>query len=169
MTAFTIKRDFAHKELGAIGAITLIADVASVKLNDKVLPEGAIEYLLTFALQTFQDAYAGAKTKEDATAAFDKKIKRVVEDKIGMREGGGINEEQRVGRIIVRELINAGKAKITKEAFKALSDDEKVKTLDNVLAKNLAKLSPKIANRINQMRREREERKAGIKEIELDI
>ena len=79
MTNYDVKRGFTHRTFGEIGAVDMTAEVAKVTVNGTELPETSVEYLLHFALQSLQDAYAGAKNPTEAAAAFDKKLKALCE------------------------------------------------------------------------------------------
>lgn len=149
-------REFNHKTFGAIGRVVLDADVKSVKLNGKDLPAGSIEYLLNFALQSLQDAYAGAKNEAEAQGAFNTKLDRLVSGTIGVRLGGGnsVDEATKVARQITKAAF---KFKLDKDAFDALTDDR----LDELFEKNEAKLRPMVDARLAELTKERE-RKAKL-------
>ena len=63
-----VSRTFDHKAHGRIGIVNMEAAVAYIAIDGKELPVSSIEYLLTFALQNLQDAYAGADSAAEATA-----------------------------------------------------------------------------------------------------
>lgn len=136
---YNVARDFAHKQHGAIGSVKLSATVGSVELDGKALPDRSIEYLLTFALQSLQDAYAGADNAEDAQAKFDKKLESIVQGTIGVRTGGGgLTEMQKVSRAVAREMIRAAYAKAGKAYgdFTSLSTADQNEKLDSVVDKH---------------------------------
>jgi len=113
----TIIRNYVHKTHGEIGTAKLEIPEGTWKLNGVELEPGAIEYLANFALQTGQDAYASSKTREEAVAAWEKRIERIQTDSIGMREGGNSEEPWlRFARAIIRAQLNA-----RKDEYKALS------------------------------------------------
>lgn len=149
-------REFNHRTFGQIGRVVLDADVKSVKLNGKDLPIGSIEYLLNFALQSLQDAYAGAKSEAEAQGAFNTKLDRLVAGTIGVRLGGGASasEETKIARQITKAAL---KAKLDKDEFDALTDER----LDEVFEKNEAKLRPMVDARLAELAKERE-RKAKL-------
>lgn len=157
-------REFNHRTFGAIGKVVLEADVKTVKLNGKPIPEASVEYLLNFALQSLQDAYAGAKNAAEAQGAFTTKLDRLIAGTIGTRASGtGVTDEVRIARRIVR---NAMKAKLGKDSpdwaeFTALSDEDANARLDEVFAKNEAKLRPIVDAELEELRKERE-RKAKL-------
>lgn len=80
----TIKRDYAHKTYGAIGSVHLAFE-GKLVLGTTELNEAATTALLTHALQYLQDAYAGAKTADEATSAFDKKLGKLLDGTAGVR------------------------------------------------------------------------------------
>lgn len=86
-----IKRTYNHATFGAVGSVTLTVPDGAWTLNGVKLSDTAVGHLATFALQTLQDAYAGAKNAGEASAAFQKKLDRILEGKIGVREGGPRN------------------------------------------------------------------------------
>lgn len=147
---YNVKRAFEHKTNGSIGAVHLKAEVGKVTIGDKELPTRSVEYLLTFALQSLQDAYAGAKSNEQAVGLFDKKLDALIAGTIGVRTGGGTSELERVTLQVVRAIL---KAKLTEEAFAAYKEDD-----DKVLEafeKNKAKLEPLVTERMEELAKER--------------
>lgn len=140
---------------GDIGRIVLETDATTIKLNGKPVPVQSMEYLLTFALQAFQDAYAGAQGLDEAKGSFEKKLAAVIEGTLGVRGGGGgVSEETRVARQITKVAL---KAKLGEDEWKALTDER----LDEIFAKNEKKLRPLVDERLEELRKERE-RKARI-------
>lgn len=131
---YLVNRAFDHKTFGRIGIVEMSAGVSGISINGKELPATSIEYLLTFALQNLQDAYAGAESADDATARFAKKLERLLDGTIGVRAAGdGATAEVRVRRSVVAELLRkseAGKAKL-KEA----GDDGRDALLDGIFDK----------------------------------
>lgn len=117
-----INRAFDHKAHGRIGIVELTAEVGAVKIGGKELPASSVEYLLTFALQNLQDAYAGAESADDAKARFEKKLDRLVAGTIGTRmTGDSASAEERMRRTVMGELLR--KSDAGKEAWKAHEDD----------------------------------------------
>lgn len=148
MTTHDVARTFTHRTFGEIGKIAMVADVAKVTIDGKELPETSVEYLLHFALQSLQDAYAGAKNPTEAAAAFDKKLKALCEGTIGVRTGGnaGVTEEVAVQRSITRTMFKA-KAGAKSEAwakFTGLTDAEQGEKLDAWYTANEAALAPAV-------------------------
>lgn len=148
MTTHDVARTFTHRTFGEIGKIAMVADVAKVTIDGKEIPETSVEYLLHFALQSLQDAYAGAKNATEAAANFDKKLKALVEGTIGTRTGGnaGVTEEVAVQRSITRTMFKA-KAGAKSEAwakFTGLTDAEQGEKLDAWYTANEAALAPAV-------------------------
>ena len=83
-----IERKFEHKDYGEIGAVALTVPTDGWSIDGQPLSEESVKYLATFALQSLQDAYAGAKDSASAIGAFGKKYDRLVNGEIGTREGG---------------------------------------------------------------------------------
>ena len=150
-------REFAHRQYGAIGRVVLSADVAKVTLNGSELPIGSVEYLLNFALQSLQDAYAGAKNEAEAKGAFNTKLDKLLAGTIGTRASAGVSDEVRIARQVVREVLRKDLAKDVYEA-KYKDDDEAV---DAVYEKNRAKLEDEVKTRLAKLAEERE-RKAKL-------
>lgn len=162
-------REYTHKTFGSLGKIVLESDVKTIKLNGKPIPEASIEYLLTFALQSFQDAYAGAKDQSEAKANFDKKLERVIEGKIGLREGGGVTEEIRIARRVMRLVYKNALGKDDWQAFVDRPEGEQNAKLDELLVKNEAKMKPLVEEALEEARKERERRAKLGKALELDL
>lgn len=162
-----IIRNYSHKVHGAIGKVTFVAPDGTFTLDGKELPAASVEHLLTFALQTLQDAYAGSKNTDEAQADFAKKYDKLIAGTIGTRSGGdGATEETRVARSIARELFKAkvgGKSEAW-AAFTGLSDADQIARLDAIVAKNAALIAPKVAEKIAAIKAEREA-KAGLVDV----
>lgn len=121
----TIARTFDHKTFGRIGLVELTASVGEVKLGDTVLPQTSVEYLLTFALQNLQDAYAGAESADEAVARFQKKLDRLLTGTIGTREAGsGVSGEVKVRRSVMKTLL--GKTEKGKAMLAEVGDDKEL-------------------------------------------
>ena len=134
MAKFTIARAFDHKAHGRIGIVNMEADCKQVTIDGKVLPDSSVEYLLTFALQNLQDAYAGAESADDAKGRFAKKLDRLIAGTIGTREAGdGASAETRMVRTVLGDMLRqAGK---WKEIIGALDEDKRAAKLDEIFAK----------------------------------
>lgn len=154
-----VVREYNHKTFGAIGKVVLSAKITEMKINGAVVPESSIEYLLTFALQSLQDAYAGSDSTATAQGAFNTKLDRLVSGTIGVRTGGGagVSEETRVARSITKAKLIAtwGKDSAEAKAFKDLKEDAQNAKLDEVFAKNAAKLQPFVVERLEELKLER--------------
>lgn len=133
INAVTVARSFDHKVHGRIGLVELVAEVGAVTIGGKELPATSVEYLLTFALQNLQDAYAGADSAADAKARFEKKLDRLLAGSIGVREAGdGASAETKMIRVVLGELLrktDAGKAKLKEH------EEDRDAFLDEVFAK----------------------------------
>lgn len=164
-----VVRNFAKRETeksdwaGDIGRIVLETDANVIKLNGKPLPLGSMEYLLTFALQAFQDAYAGASGLEEAKGFFEKKLEACIAGTIGVRgTGANVSDETRISRSIVKVVL---KKQLSEEDFKALTDAR----LDEVFAKNRAKLQSLVDERMAELKKERERKAKLGKGLEIEL
>lgn len=158
-----ITRAFNHRTFGQIGSVELSANVKDVKVDGTTLPDASVEYLLHFALQSLQDAYAGAKTEDEAKAAWAKKLDALKAGTIGVRGGGeGVTEETKVQRMIVRNMVKAKFGAKSPEwaTFTGLSDADQNAKLDEWFAANAEKLAPAVAE---EMKRREAARKAKAK------
>lgn len=170
MTQINVTREFAHRTHGAIGKVVMTGE-AAFKIDGKDLPDTSVEYLVNFALQSLQDAYAGSANQAEAQAAFAAKLKNIVDGTIGQRSsGGGVSEFTKVARSIVKKLLagnDTGKAKLA--TFADMKDAEVNAALDEIYEKNSAKLEAAVKA---EVKRREDERKAKAKltnslEIEL--
>lgn len=87
-----IKRTFAKRDDYTIGEVTFITPDSGFTLNGKELPAESIRHLMTFALQSLQDSYAGAKDEAEAKGNFAKKLDKILNGTIGTRDGSGGEE-----------------------------------------------------------------------------
>lgn len=133
--AFQAVRDYSSKTFGAIGQSGWRVDSSG---NAEMLQGGAWkpvpastrDALAMFALQTLQDAYAGAKTVSEALAAFNKKLDGYVAGTVGTRATSWES--------VAREFIVAAlTARDT--TFKGLKGDARTAAIDAALAKNIDK------------------------------
>lgn len=133
-TVLPIARTFDHKQHGRIGVVNMEAAVAYVSIDGKELPIQSVEYLLTFALQNLQDAYAGADNAEEAVARWQKKLDRLIEGSIGVREAGdGASALTKAIRGVVGDMLRgAGK---WKDVIGTLDEDKRAEKLDEIFAK----------------------------------
>lgn len=146
-----VKRAFVHKAHGEIGEIELASDVKKMVLNGVELPQVSIDYLLTFAMQTLQDAYAGAKDQDEAQKAFEAKLERIQKGEIGVR-GAGVDPMVKIQRDAVKRALKAKGLKI-----KDFDNDQ----LDKIFADNGELLKP-IVDEIVKEQREREAKLAKL-------
>jgi hypothetical protein len=140
-------RNFTHRTYGNIGAVTFVTPKGKYTLNGTELPDASVAHLMTFALQTLQDAYAGAKSTDEALGAFNGKLDKLLNGTIGTRSGGdGADERTRVARSVT---MSAAKAKFGAKSpewatFTGLSDNDKNAKLDGWYAANAAAFDPAI-------------------------
>lgn len=86
-----IIRKYDHADHGNIGTVELIVPDTGWIMDGMTLAPETVRHLATFALQTLQDAYAGAKNADDARGSFGKKYDRLIAGTIGTRVGGERN------------------------------------------------------------------------------
>lgn len=84
-----LTREYAHKTFGAIGTVRLELTPDGLVLDEVRLGESGTAHLLNHALQSLQDAYAGAKTADEARASWAKKLEKILDGTIGSRTTGG--------------------------------------------------------------------------------
>jgi len=140
-------RNFTHRMFGKVGDVVFTTPKGAYKINGTELPESSVAHLMTFALQTLQDAYAGAKSTDEALGAFNGKLDKLLNGTIGTRgSGDGADERTRVARSIMHGLVKAKfGAKSTEWAtFTGLADAEQNAKLDAMVAANQAALDPAI-------------------------
>lgn len=101
-----VTRTFSHREFGNLGEATLAVEKGKWALDGQALPDASVEYLMGFALQSLQDAYAGAKSQQAASAAFDAKRKRLIEGAIGRTAGPAEEPHVRFIRQMVRNALS---------------------------------------------------------------
>lgn len=179
--SFEIVRGYAKRETeksewhGQIGSATLRIESKSdiaVTLDGKELGVNSITHLLNFALQTLQDAYAGAGSLEEAKGLFTKKRDAILNGTIGVRQSGdGESEETRIARRIIGEQLKAKFKGTDKWAkFTELSDAERNAKLDELVAKNRAAIADEIAAEVERLRKMREAKAKRLNvETTLDL
>ena len=131
-TNLSFARTYDHKAHGRIGVATLQVqspDEVKFILNGTELPAQSVDHLLTFALQSLQDAYAGAESASDAVEKFTAKLERILAGTLGTRGGNGVSEETRLIRMVLRPLV---KEALGAAAWKELGDDERNAQIDAV-------------------------------------
>jgi hypothetical protein len=132
---FEVTREFVSKAFGAIGKSgwRVTESGAAEMLREAkwvAVPTSTRDALAMFALQTLQDAYAGAKTASEAVGSFDKKLDAYIEGTVGTRATSWES--------VAREFIVA--ALVARDAtFKGLKGDDRTAAIDAALAKNVDK------------------------------
>jgi hypothetical protein len=128
-------RAFDHKVYGRMGVAEFLIESKSdigFMLNGQELPPQSVDHLLTFALQTLQDAYAGAEDATDAQTRFNAKLERILAGTLGTRSGGsGIDEFTRLMRTVLRPLV---KDATGAAAWKELDEDARTDAIDAAYA-----------------------------------
>lgn len=173
MTVYTIARTFEKKRQGSavqgrIGQASLEIDATSVKLNGKPLPRTSIDHLFNFALQTLQDAYAGAETITDAVDAFEAKLGKLLDGTLGAR-GEGIDSFTKVARQVVRAILKKNSSEEKFKAFTDLDVADQNKTLDAMYEKNAERLRPVVDSEIEKRRKAAEDAKALADGMEIAL
>ena len=166
-----INRDYTHRTFGAIGSVTFETPEGKYVLNGTELPESSVAHLMTFALQTLQDAYAGDKSAEDAIASFETKQARLIEGTIGTRSSGGVDEQTRVARSVVRA---AAKAKFGAKSedwakFEALTDDAQNEKLDAWFTANEAAFTPAVDEEMARRAAKRDAKAGLAKSVDISL
>lgn len=111
-------------------------------IDGKELPDASLVYLMNFALQSLQDAYAGADDLTDAIARFEKKRDALLDGTIGVRSGGGgMTDEDRAAIYVAETWYRAKFAKDSPEIKKLGELDDKSEFLQTI-ADKLATASP---------------------------
>lgn len=161
----TIKRDYVHRTFGPIGSVTLTAPDAPYELDGQALPAASVNHLLTFALQSLQDAYAGAKNADEAIGAFGTKLDKLVAGTLGTRSGGsGITTRDSVARIIVGSWFRDAYGKGTPERAKYDDADAagRYAIIDKIWADNEAVFGDAVDEEV-AARKAKAEKMSGIK------
>jgi len=170
---YEITRTYAHKVHGEIGrAVLAVTDKGKLVLDGQELADASAEYLLTFALQSLQDAYAGSDNLAEAQGAFEAKRDKLLAGTIGVRTGGsGVSERTRIARSIVRAAFKAANAKGTdkRKEFEALSDSEQAETLDRWYTKAEAIFAPAVVEEIDRRKAEAARKAEMAKATPFDI
>lgn len=142
-----VNRIYTHRTYGNIGAVTFATPKGKYTLNGTELPEASVAHLMTFALQTLQDAYAGAKSTDEALGAFNGKLDKLLNGTIGTRgSGDGADERTRVARSVT---MSAAKAKFGAKSpewatFTGLDDAAQAAKLDGWYEANREAFDPAI-------------------------
>lgn len=171
--SYEVSREYAHRTHGKIGNAKLeVTDKGKLVLDGKELPNVSAQYLLTFALQSLQDAYAGASNLSEAVGAFETKRDKVLAGTIGVRSGGSATTERdKVARIIVGDWFRNVFAKDNPEHEKLIayaraeSQSDKYAILDAIWADNEEAFGPAVDEEIERRKAKFESAKA----IKLNI
>lgn len=168
----TITRDYTHRTFGAVGSVTFETPKGKYVLNGTELPEASVAHLMTFALQTLQDAYAGAKDSDEAQGAFGTKLDKLLTGTIGTRTGGGgVSEETAVTRSIVRSAVKAklGSKSEAWATFTGLDDDAQNEKLDAWAAQYAETFAPAIADELAARKAKREQKARLASAVEFTV
>lgn len=165
-------RSYTHRTFGNIGSVSFAVPKGKFTLNGTELPEASVAHLMTFALQTLQDAYAGAKSTDEALGAFNGKLDKLLNGTIGVRgSGDGADERTRVARSVT---MSAAKAKFGAKSpewatFTGLDDAAKNEKLDAWYEANKAAFDPAIDEEMARRaaRRDAKNSLAGSVAIEM--
>lgn len=143
-------------------------------VNGKTIPDASAVYLMYFALQSLQDAYAGAESLDEATAAFDKKLAALMEGTIGVRSGGGGQSDEDRAEYYVAE--QAVRQKVGADAWKAMDEAAQTARVESAIEKlrahDEAAFNANVAARVAHVveaRKRRAEEKAAIKSAAGDL
>jgi hypothetical protein len=158
-----ITRSYAHRTFGAIGSVELTAPSGKYMLDGKELPEQSVNHLLTFALQTLQDAYAGADDAAEAIGTFGKKLNKLIAGTLGTRSSDGVDEFTTVARQMVRAAMKSKLGAKSRDwaAFTGLADADQNAKLDANYAKNEAHFKPFVEAKVAERAADRA-RKAAM-------
>ena len=165
-------RTFTHRTFGKIGDVAFTVPKGRYAINGNELPESSVSHLMVFALQTLQDAYAGAKSTDEALGAFNGKLDKLLNGTIGTRgSGDGADERTRVARQIVRGLVKAkyGSKSTEWATFTGLDDAAQNAKLDAMFAANEAALSGAVDEKIAELAAARAKRADMAKTVEIAL
>lgn len=155
---------------GRIGHVEMEAEVASIKLNGKVLPESSVEYLLNFSLQSLQDSYASAESLTEGVNAFTAKMESLYDGTAGVRGGSGMSDIDRAEAYIAEQwyLAKNGKGTEKGDAFRKLEDDAKayfVSKIIGALREKWDEFDGKVKARVEYLAEQRKRRAAEKAEL----
>lgn len=149
----------------------------SFAVNGKVLPDASVQYLLNFSLQSLQDAYAGAKSIDEAKANFQKRLDGLLAGSIGIREGGGVSEEIRIRRQFVMDVVREAARKKEGKPWKDTDKKAELDALDEATLnakldagyeKQVAHFEPLVKAKLAELEAARRARKQA-RGVEVDI
>ena len=166
MHTVAIHRTFSTRAKSAIGEASIgevrLTGEARLLLDGKELPAKSVEYLMTFALQSLQDAYAGAETLDAAKAAWAAKRDKLLSGDIGARGPAAlVSIEVRIARDIMRDIFHKKASESARKAYKAADADGRNAILDAAIAKNVDVINKLVAD---EMKRRA---KVGATDVEL--
>ena len=134
----SVSRTFVHRTHGTVcDTLAFTAPAGEYVLDGQPLEDDAVQFLLNFALQTFQDAYAGADSLDECQKAFSTKLDRVKANEMGTR-GAGVDPITTEIRILVYAAIRKSKDAKTKKVYeklKVMKSDARADALDAIFAK----------------------------------
>lgn len=181
MNTFKAERVYAKRETeksdwsGRIGATALVVASESdivVTLDGQTLPHSSVEYLLNFALQSMQDAYAGADSLNAAIGAFEKKRDAIINGTLGTRGGGdGVGTRTVIARRLVRAQFKA-KNGAKSEAwvnFAALPESIQIDKLDAYIERNAEKMRVAVDAELARIAEEAEKKAAIGASMDVDL
>lgn len=144
---------------------------AETTVDLAAVPASIIKDLTLHGLkQKVADAASGAKTEAEAQGAMDKALAAILAGEWSSRvAGAGVDERARVQRQVARIAMKAKLGAKSPEwaAFTGLSDADQAARLDEVFAKNEAKLRPAVEEKLRLLAEERESRKALAGDLDL--
>jgi len=173
-----IIRSFDHRGgknrpgFGHIGEVTFTVPKGKYVLNGTELPDASVTHLMTFALQTLQDAYAGSENLAEAKGAFDGKLDKLLKGTIGTRTAGdGADERTRVARSLVQAAYKTkvGAKSPDYVAFTGLSDADQNAKLDAWYAANREAFDPAIDDEMARRAAKREAKTGLAKEVNFAV
>lgn len=165
-------RTFTHRTYGKIGDVTFTVPKGKFAINGNELPDTSVAHLMTFALQTLQDAYAGAKSTDEAQGAFNGKLDKLLNGTIGTRgSGDGADERTRVARALVRGAFKAKVGGKSPEwaAFTGLSDADQNAKLDAWFAQHEATFAPAVDEKLAELASARAKRTELVKDVSFSM
>lgn len=167
-----INRTFNHRTFGKVGEVKFTVPKGKFLLNEHELPEVSVMHLMTFALQTLQDAYAGAKSTDEAKGAFNGKYDKLINGTIGTRASGdGADERTRVARSVVRGAVKAKFGGKSPEwaKFTGLDDASQAAKLDEWYAKNEAAFASAVDEKMAELAAARAKRGELAKAVAFEM
>jgi len=140
---------------------------AEVAIDLAVIPTSIARDLLLHGLkQKVADAASGAQTEAEAQGAMQKAVDAVLAGEWSSR-GEGVSDRTKVERAVARDVLRAKLDKAEWKAFTEESTMQQNKRLDDIYAKNAAKLSPVVDKRIADAAKERAERAALVDAVDI--